>query len=72
MIVKQWKQNFLLYMLLIISAVMVFFPVLYAFLISFMTPDDIQMRRLFPTQFTLIISLIFFKKYRFLHTYITV
>lgn len=52
MIVKQWKQNFLLYMLLIISAVMVFFPVLYAFLISFMTPDDIQMRRLFPTQFT--------------------
>ncbi len=52
MIVKQWKQNFLLYMLLIISAVMVFFPVLYAFLISFMTPDDIQMRRIFPTQFT--------------------
>ncbi|WP_000635955.1 carbohydrate ABC transporter permease, partial [Bacillus cereus] len=52
MIVKQWKQNFLLYMLLIISAVMVFFPVLYAFLISFMTPDDVQMRRLFPTQFT--------------------
>ncbi|MDR4162736.1 carbohydrate ABC transporter permease, partial [Bacillus paranthracis] len=52
MIVKQWKQNFLLYMLLIISSVMVFFPVLYAFLIRFITPDDIQLRRIFPTHFT--------------------
>ncbi|EOP61038.1 MULTISPECIES: carbohydrate ABC transporter permease [Bacillus cereus group] len=52
MITNKWKQHILLYILLTISAVMVFFPVLYAFLLGFMTPEDIQMRRVFPTQFT--------------------
>ena len=71
MIVKQWKQNFLLYMLLIISAVMVFFLYCMHFL-SFMTPDDIQMRRLFPTQFTFDNFINIFQKVPLLHTYITV
>ena len=71
MIVKQWKQNFLLYMLLIISAVMVFSCTV-CILISFMTPDDIQMRRLFPTQFTFDNFINIFQKVPLLHTYITV
>ncbi|WP_369901100.1 carbohydrate ABC transporter permease [Bacillus manliponensis] len=52
MIVKTWRYRILFYMLLVISAAMIFFPVLYAFLLSFMTPEDIQARRLFPSEFT--------------------
>ncbi|PLS02364.1 carbohydrate ABC transporter permease [Neobacillus cucumis] len=47
-----WKRNLLLYVLLLVSAILVFFPVLYAFSIGFMTPDDIQKRHLFPSTFT--------------------
>ena len=71
MIVKQWKQNFLLYMLLIISAVMVFFLYCMHFNKLYDT-DDIQMRRLFPTQFTFDNFINIFQKVPLLHTYITV
>ncbi|MGF9964388.1 carbohydrate ABC transporter permease [Bacillus rhizoplanae] len=47
-----WRRKVLLYVLLLLSAILVFFPVLYAVSIGFMTPDDIQMRHLFPTNFT--------------------
>lgn len=47
-----WKRKVLLYGLLLCSAFLLFFPVLYAVSIGFMTPDDIQSRHLLPSAFS--------------------
>ncbi|MFF5995924.1 carbohydrate ABC transporter permease [Lysinibacillus sp. KU-BSD001] len=46
------SQKILFYILLTIFAVMVFFPVGYAFLISFMTPQEVLTGSIFPNSFS--------------------
>ncbi len=46
------SQKVLFYILLTIFAVLVFFPVAYAFLISFMTPQEVLMGNILPRSFS--------------------
>ena len=46
------SQKILFYILLALFAVMVFFPVMYAFLISFMTPQEVLTGQILPKRFS--------------------
>ena len=48
------SQKIIFYLLLTIFAVMVFFPVAYAFLISFMTPQEVLLGNILPRSFSLV------------------
>ena len=48
---SNWKQKSMLYLVLIVSAIMVFFPIFYAVMISFMTHEEVTMNKLFPAHF---------------------
>ncbi len=48
---SNWKQKSILYIVLAVSAIMVFFPIFYAVMISFMTHDEVIENKLIPAHF---------------------